>query len=195
MIVAAFGLIAIGGLLSLMNWGTLVASLRRKRFVSAVPLIGALPLGGGLALLPETRAFAWFALVADYGTLVLIICLPRIIYEVWSTSRVNLLHCLTTRASGRIVAVKLYRRQVAVISVNCDPPVPCNDSGARIQSFGLVGKWAPTESGFSIEEYASDRRLLITKVAGAYTTKELNYPGGRTYSYDCLDGLVVREQE
>jgi hypothetical protein len=193
--VGAYALIAIGGFLSLVNWGTLVASLRSKRFVSAVPLIGAIPLGGGLALLPETRAFAWFALVADYGTLVLIIASPRLAYEFWATSRFNQLHCFRSNASGRDITIKLFRRQIAVISVTFAPPVLCNDYGVLVQYFGMVGKWARTESGFSIDGYGSDRRLRLSKNGGVYTTEELNYPSDARYNYDHLGGLVVQEQE
>jgi hypothetical protein len=194
MVVVAYALIAFGGLMSLLNWGTVVASWRSKRFVSAVPLIGAVPLGCGLALLPETRPFVWLALVADYGTLVLIIALPRIAYEFWSTSRINLLHSFSTDAKGRRITIKLFRRQIAVISAEFDPPIPCNDYEARVQSFGLVGAWVPTESGFSINGYASDRQLVISKQNGVYATTELNYPNDKKYKYDCLDGLEVQEQ-
>lgn len=72
MTVAPYILIAIGGLFSVMNWWTLIASLLRRRFVSAVPLIGALPLAFGMSMLPGVRHLAWLAIVADYGTLILI---------------------------------------------------------------------------------------------------------------------------
>jgi hypothetical protein len=195
MTVVAYALIAIGGLLSLLNWGTLYASLRGNSFVSAVPLAGALPLGTGMALLPVTRPFAWLALVADFGTLVLIIALPRIAFEIWSTSRINLLHSFTTNARGRTIHIMLFRRRIAVIRVEFDPPIPRNDQGALVQSFGLVGSWDTTENGFSISGYASDRRLLVSIDEGAYTTEELNYPSGKKYDYDCLDGLEVQKKK
>ena len=194
MVVVAYALIAFGGLMCLLNWGTVVASWRSKRFVSAVPLVGAVPLGCGLALLQESRPFAWLALFADYGTLVLIIATPRIAYEFWSTSRINLLHCFSTNAKERNITIKLFRRQIAVISAEFDPPIPCNDHDARLQSFGLVGTWALTESGYSINGYASDRQLVVSKQNGVYATTELNYPSDTKYKYDCLDGLVVQEQ-
>jgi hypothetical protein len=178
----------------LLNWGTGVASWRSERVVSAVPLVGALPLGCGLALLPETRPFAWLALVADYGTLVLILALPRIACEFWSTSRFNLLQSFSTDAKERRITIKLFRRQEAVISAEFDPPVPCNDADARVQSFGLVGTWASIESGYLINGYASDRQLVISNSNGFYATTELNYPGDTKHKYDCLDELVLQEQ-
>ncbi len=193
--ITAYVLIAFGGLMSLLNWGTVVVSWRTKRFVSAVPLVGAVPLGYGLALIPETRPFAWFALVADYGTLVLIIALPRIVYDAWSTSRINLSHCFTTNAKQRAITIKLFRRQVAVISAVFDPPVPCNDYDARIHSFGLVGTWSPAELGYSIKGFASGGELFVSKANGAFATVELNYPTDKKYNYDSLDGLQVQEQK
>lgn len=189
----AYILIGCGGLLSLMNWGTLIVSLRSKRFVSAIPLLGALSLGGGLALLPATRLFASLALIADYGTLILIIAVPRIAYEAWSTSRINLLWCFTSTTKGRIIAVKFYRRHVAVISARFDPPIPCDDHGSRVASFGLAGKWSAAQTGFVIAGYGVDRQLVITKENGMYVTAELNYPKDREYKYDCLDGLIMQK--
>ena len=182
-------LIAFGVLMSLLNWGTVVASLRHKRFVSAVPLIGAIPLGCGLAMLPETRSFAWLAVFVDYGTFILIITLPRITYEVWGTSRINLLHAFTTKTKDRVIVIKLFRRHITVISVRFDPPVQCNEHGACAQSISLTGVWTSTESGFSVKGYGSNRELLIVKKDGAYATTELNYPNDKKYNYDCLDGL------
>ncbi len=73
-------LIVVGGIFCLMNWGMLILSWRRRRFVSSVPLVGAALLGSGLALLPKTRPFAWLAVIVDYGTLALIILLLRIAF-------------------------------------------------------------------------------------------------------------------
>jgi hypothetical protein len=190
----AYALIAVGGLLSLFNWATLFATLRGKRFVSPVPLFGALLLGGGLALLPETRPYAGLALLADYGTLMLVIALPFLAFQLWSTARFNLVHSYVMNAPDRTVTIKLYRRQIAVITVTFDPPAPCNAHGARIGSFGLVGTWSPTDRGFTIDGYVETRRLVVTGDGGAYRTSELNYPSEQKYNYDSLDGLVVREE-
>lgn len=195
MTIVAHTLIAFGALLCVLNWGTLIANWRYKRFVSAVPFVGALPLGWGMSLLPGTRPYAWLALVADYGTLVFIIALPRILLEVWSTSRVNLLHCFTGNSAGRAIAIKLYRRNVAAISADFDPPFRCDDHGGLVLSFGMAGTWAATESGFLIKGYDSDRQLLLSQQSdGGFATMESNYPSGKEYSYDSLDRLLMRER-
>ena len=190
----AYVLIAVGALFSLINWGTLLASWRSKRFVSAIPFLGALPLGCGLAIIPETRPYAWLALVADYSVLVAFIALPRIVYELWSTSSINLLHNFTNTGSDRVIAIKLFRRHVAVISAQFRLSVPCDDHGSRVQSLGMVGRWSSIESGFLIDGYGSDRHLLISLENGTYSTVEVNYPSDKKYRYDCLDGLIVQKQ-
>ena len=100
-------LIVLGSAVSLLNWFTLVVSLRGDRFVSVVPLIGALLLGRGLGLVPQTPPFAWLAVIADYGTLVLIISLPRLAYSFWSTSRFNRICALRTEDAGRRVRIAI----------------------------------------------------------------------------------------
>lgn len=193
MVIIAYILIVIGGLISLLHWAYAIESWSYKRSFSVVPLLGALPLGIGLALLPETRPYAWLALVADYGTLVLPLALPVIAYEVWSTSRFNLVHCFRTRASGRAVVIKLFRRHIAVITAEFEPPVPYNDHDVlRVGSIGLVGRWSVTETGFAISGYGSNRQLLLSRENGAYTTVELNHPTENKYNYDNLGGLVLQ---
>ena len=187
--------VVLGELLSVLSWATFFVSLLGKRFVSAVPLFGALLLAGGLILIPETRRFAWLAVVADFGTFALMIALPRLVYEFWSTSRVNLLHCFTIAESERIISFKLFRRHIAVISARFTPPMLSNDNGAHVVSFGMSGRWVATENGFSIDGYRLDRRLLISRENDNYITVEFNYPGDEKYKYDFLDGLSLQKQE
>ena len=192
--VVAYTLIAVGGLLSLLNWGTLITSLRRRRAVSAIPLIGAVPLALGIGLLPEWRRFAWLAIPADYGTLILILMLPRIAFDMWSTSGVNIVHRFTFNADGRLVVINLFRRGIAVIRVEFDPPAPCDDRGGLVVSFGLVGTWVVTDAGFAIAGYASDRQLDVRREDDRYVTVESNAPTGRNESYISLDKLVLQKQ-
>lgn len=72
----SLALIALGGFIAVMNWATVIATRLTGRFHSAVPLIGAVLLAAGLALLPRTRHYAWAAVLADYGTLILLFSLP-----------------------------------------------------------------------------------------------------------------------
>lgn len=193
-IAGAYALIGMGVLFSFLNWSTLVSSLLTNRFISPIPFAGSVPLGIGMLLLPETRLFAWLALVIDYGTLVLIIALPGLAYEFWSTSAANLLHCLSVIESGREFTIRLFRRDIAIISAKFTPAVPCNNDGACVQSFSYVGKWTVTETGFLIDSYGSGRRLHVTMQNNTYKTEEENHPQNNTHHYDCLNGLVFEKQ-
>jgi hypothetical protein len=182
-------LIVLGSFVSLINWCTFFASSRR-RYISPIPLIGATLLGCGMALLPETRPFAWLSLIVDYGTLAFLIVLPSIAWECWATSWINLLHFFKTNDSGRQIEIKLFRRGIAVISARFDPPAPCSDVGGHVLSFDMVGKWTATPGGYCITEYAADRELFLVLANGLYRTTELHYPIEKKYYYDCLNDLT-----
>ena len=81
--IRVFALVCIvfGALFSLMNWVMVIETRRTGRFHSVVPFVGAVLLGAGLALLPQTRHFAWLAILADCGTLMLIYSLPQLIRQ------------------------------------------------------------------------------------------------------------------
>jgi hypothetical protein len=196
MLIVGYLLIVLGGLISFQNWASIVVSYRSGRFVSAVPLVGGLLLGGGMALIPPTRPYAALAIVADYGTLIFILALPHLCYQIWSTSRFNLVHSFSISAAGRSITINLFHRHIAVIRVEFNPPVPCHDNGSLAQGFGAVGRWATTEAGFSIEGYRATRHIrLVPKENGDFTTVELNYPSEQRYNYDSLDGFVLRKQK
>jgi hypothetical protein len=184
-------LIGLGACVAVLNWFTLIATLRSGRFVSAVPLIGAALLGAGLAIVPQTRSYAWTALLADYGTLVLILALPKIIHECWAVSKFNLLYFLHTNESGRHIQIKMFRRNIAIIRGDFNPPVPCDDAGSFAASFSWVAKWRLASDGFSITDYGPSRELLISRQNGHFNTRELHYPCDSKYKHDCLDGLQL----
>jgi hypothetical protein len=184
----------LGAFVSLLNWGALFVSMRGSRFISPVPLIGPLTLGSGMALLPQTRPYAWLALVVDWGTFSFIVFgLPYMAFQFWSTSRINLVHSFASLSSGRAVGINLYRRHIAVISARFDPPLLRDDNGAHVVSFGLQGKWTATKAGFLIDGYSSNRQLVLSSEYGHYATNELNYPSDTKYNYDCLDRMALQK--
>lgn len=194
MIVIAGTLIGIGCTVSLLNWWTLVATIRGDRFASAIPLIGAVSLSSGMLLLPQTRGLAWIAPLVDYGTLAFFVALPRIVTEMWSTSRFNLLLSFECQDGDRHLKIDLFRRDIAVISGRFDPPRPSDEGEARVVSLGLVGKWRVTEDGYSIEGYGEGRRLVLVEADGGYAAREAQYPLEKGRGYDSLDGLAFRER-
>lgn len=178
--------IGLGAAVSVGNWLTIYFSRKEKRFVSAVPLVGAALLVYGLYHFPATRRFAWVGIIADYGTLVLILCVPRLLNEFWSTSRVNLVRSFVSRQSGLEVKIRLFKKGAFTIRATFNPPVPCNPHGALIESFGFVGGWKQEGAEFVLSGYAEDRVLRLRPDGQRFLSEETNYPEGNEYPYDSL---------
>lgn len=64
--ITAIAALILGAALCIMNWLTLFFSWKEKRFISAVPVMGAALLGFGLLYFPATRPFAWVGIIVDY---------------------------------------------------------------------------------------------------------------------------------
>jgi hypothetical protein len=184
--IVALVAIVLGAAISIGNWLTIYSSWKEKRFVSAVPLLGAGLLVFGLCGFPATRRFAWLGIIADYGTLVVILSVPRLVNEFWSTSRVNLLRSFISRQSGRVIEIRLFKKGVFTVRVKFDPPVPCNPPGAFVESFGLVGSWKQEGADFVLSGYAEDRVLRLRPEGERFLSEEANYPADNEYPYDSL---------
>jgi hypothetical protein len=90
-----------------------VATWWTSTFHSAVPLVGGLCLGLGAALLSSLRPYAWAVPFLDYGTIVL--ALPCVVREVWSTCRLNLLEEYVGVRGRTTIRVRLFRRGVCTV--------------------------------------------------------------------------------
>jgi len=135
--VFAVALMCLGGLIALLNWWYLFLSWRTGQFHSPLPLIGALLLGGGMLLLPSTRLFAWVGLLADFGTLALLLAMPRIVNEMWSTSGYNLLEEYVGNRGIKTVNLCLFRNGVFTIKqIFRRPPDECG-----VVQAGTIGTW------------------------------------------------------
>jgi hypothetical protein len=188
--IVAFVAIGLGAAISVANWMTLHFSRREKRHISAVPLVGALLLAYGLCCFAATRPFAWLAIIADYGTLALVLALPTLIGEAWATSRVNLVRTFVSRQSGRVIELRLFKRAIFTIEVTFDPPVPCNPHGALISSFGLTGSWRQEGTEIVLDGYVEDRILRLRPDEDRLISEETNYPEGNQFPYDSLTMLT-----
>lgn len=183
--------IVVGVLFSAINWLTLFVRWRSGRFVSGFPFVGGVSLACGMALLPETRAYLWVALAADYGTLVGLCGLPSLVWEIWSTSPINLVHCFVAVSSGRTVVVRFFRRGIATVRLTFDPPASAGDV-ARVLSVGMIGTWSASESGFVVHGYRTGRQLILSRTDEAYLAREENPPVD-SFAYESLDGLALRK--
>jgi hypothetical protein len=63
-------------------------------------------------LLPTIRPYAWAALLIDIGTLAFLPYTPRIIREIWSTSRFNLLEEYVGQRDMTTVHLRLFRKDI-----------------------------------------------------------------------------------
>ena len=115
---AALVLIALGGFVAIMNWWMVITTCRTGRHHSVVPLVGALFLGAGLALMPRTRHYAWAAALADYGTLIVLYSLPRLVREAFETSRYNLLAEYRGGRGIMTASISLFRHGICIIKHN-----------------------------------------------------------------------------
>ncbi len=137
MTILALLLIAFGGLIAVLNWWTIFWTYHTKRFHSVVPLVGAVLLGTGMFMLNATRWYCWTALLLDFGTLALLLALPRIFREAWETSRCNLLSEYIAQSEIETARLFLFRRRVFTIRLEVDrPPGECG-----IASLGTIGEW------------------------------------------------------
>ena len=114
----AAGLIVLGSLISVANGWTALQRRRTGRFRSTVPLVGAGLLGAGFFLLPATRPFCWAAMFLDYGTVELLLALPKVLGELWGTSRFNLVSEYVGQAGARTVRLRLFRRAVFTLRLH-----------------------------------------------------------------------------
>ena len=137
-LVLALLLIALGGFVALMNWVMVIQSHRTGRLHSPVPLVGALVLGAGLALLAPTRHYAWAAILADYGTLALLVALPMLVREVWKTRRFNLAAEYRGERGTLSARVRLYRSGVCVIRYD----LRRTPGEVGMTGTGRVGTWS-----------------------------------------------------
>ena len=129
--------IGLGGVLSVLNWLSLYQTYRTGRFCSAIPLIGAFFLGCGLLILPETRPFAWVALIADYGTLIFLIAVPMLVLDLWRTSRFNLLAEYVGEVGNQSVRLQLYRKNLSVLKQT----IRRNPNEVGVMERSVVGTW------------------------------------------------------
>ncbi|MBM9520827.1 hypothetical protein JWG39_13470 [Desulforhopalus vacuolatus] len=185
--------IALGGYIAIMNWYTIYASYTSEKNVSSVPFFGAFFLVLGLLGFPLTSRYAWAGILVDYGTLVLLLALPMLAWDSWTTSRFNLLYRFLADADGRRDDIRMFKRNKFTIKTDYDPPIPGDEHGALVLSQGRVGKWLTAGDSFCLEGYEEDRILRIRKNDGEFITEEENYPDNNEFQHDRMGGLILKQ--
>lgn len=187
--------IGLGAFITLANWYAIYSAHRSGRSESPAPLLGGLLLVVGLLGFPETRPYAWLGVIADPGLFLPILAIPALIWDLWSTSKINLVHRFVSNSGGRHDDIRLLKRGKFTIESKHDPPVPCNEHGALALSHGFVGVWREDPSGFVLERYRDNRILRIVQADGVYRTREENYPQNEVFPADRLDSLELKKVE
>lgn len=185
--------LVLGSYIAVLNWYSLYASHKSNRNVSPVPIFGAFFLVLGSLGFQHTKPYAWVGILADYGTLTLILATPKLVWDSWTTSRMNLLHRFLSDANGRRDDIRLFKRGKFTIKTEYDSPVSCNEQGAHAVSQGRVGTWREDGDSFCLEGYGEDRVTRIKKQDGGFVTEEENYRESNEFQYDRLGGLKLTQ--
>lgn len=130
-------LMGFGGLIALANWLSLYQSYRTGRSCSPIPFVGAIFLGSGMLILPETRPFAWVALILDFSTLFFLIAVPKLITQLLATSRFNLLEEYVGEQGNKSVQLRLFRKNISVIKQS----IRRNPGDFGMMELSMVGTW------------------------------------------------------
>jgi threonine/homoserine/homoserine lactone efflux protein len=78
-------LLGLGAAISVLNWFGVYRSWRTGRSHFLIPLVGGICLLIGTLLVARLRPFAWVALLADAGTIVVFLGVPFVFWEAWRT--------------------------------------------------------------------------------------------------------------
>jgi hypothetical protein len=73
-------------------------------------------------MLPVTRPYAWAGVFLDYGTLIVVLRLPRLANELWSTSRFNLLSEYVGHRGSMSACLRLFRKGRFTLVQRIDRP-------------------------------------------------------------------------
>lgn len=118
----------------------------KKQFTSSIPLVGGLFGMVGFLLTPELKWWCWLAVLMDYGSVVLLLALPKVAGELWQTSSINLINEFIGEDGSREVRIKLYKSGVFVIKHRIGRP---KDEPGLIASSD-IGTWWDSGGAISL---------------------------------------------
>jgi hypothetical protein len=133
-------LYGLGAALSLPNWVSVYPSFRVGRSHSLIPLIGGVCLLIGAVLVLSLRPFAWVAVFADAGTIVVFLGVPFVVWEAWRTCPLNLMAEYVGQHGKTTIRLRLFRRGVFTIHWQIDRP----PGEPGLMSRGRIGRWGAT---------------------------------------------------
>jgi hypothetical protein len=178
-------LLGLGAAVSLLNWVYVYQSYRTGRSHSLIPLVGGVCLLIGASLIPSLHPFAWVALLADAGTIVVFLSAPAVLWEVWRTCPLNLLGEHVGQHGKTTIRLKLFRRGVFTIHWQIDRP----PGEPGLISRGRIGRWERHDDLLTLEdggkratfqrseEGTAEGWLCVADFADAETTPEVVLTG------------------
>jgi hypothetical protein len=184
----AAALIVLGSLVCLANGWTALQRHRTGRFRSTVPLVGAALLGTGLFFVPVTHPFCWVALVLDYGTVELLLALPKVFGEFWGTSRFNLVAEYYGQAGGKTVRLRLFRRAVFTLRLRIQrPPGECG-----LMDAGTIGTWQRDGARLTLRADGGEAIFEVLGTAPAESLRQtVGFPAWANSPDRSLDGMEL----
>jgi hypothetical protein len=154
--------------LTLGNVAILLANAFSRRHSSMVFLFGGFLGAAGFFLTPRLRPYAWLPPLLEPATLAFLFALPRLLNELWQTSRFNLLSQYTGRRGIREVNLCLFRKGVLTLrqSFSRSP-----------EEFGLVesstiGTWQRKEDRIALRIGEQTAVFEIVPSSGGRTIRQ-----------------------
>ena len=126
-------LIGIFAASAVLNIAILIGNVVLGRRSSMIFLFEGVFGAVGFLLVSELRPFAWLPLLLEPSTFW---GLPRLLHEMWSTSRFNLVAAYEVRSGVRDVSLRLYRNGIFVLKQSFDP-----SPHSRLLELSVTGSW------------------------------------------------------
>ena len=167
-------LIALGGFIAIMNWTTLITTRRTADITPSSHLSARSSSARALRSCPPTRHYAWAAILGDYGTLIVLYSLPRLVREAFETSRYNLLAEYRGARGIMTASISLFRGGICIIrhDMKRAPGELGMVSMSRVGMWSLDGKRLTVQVGDTSAEFK-----VVTAAEGEFLQQVSGFSG------------------
>src|SRR5262245_9068314 len=109
--------IGVFGLFAALNAFIVIRNLRSEKYISSFPIVGGMAGVAGFLLTPSLRKYAWAPLLLDYGTVSVIIAIPKLIRELWQISDFNLVREYIACDDRREIRLRFHKANIFTIRI------------------------------------------------------------------------------
>lgn len=183
----------VGVALSAANWRLVLPRPPGRANVSQIPFVPCLFTMLGLVGFDSTRRFWWTALFIDPSIASFGYVLPKLAAESWRTSRFTRLRVLRAHDARRRIELSLHRNGHFLLRAAFDPSTPVDAHGARIVSFGMLGRWEEVGDAIRLSRYRDPRVTSLEPSGGTYASHENGDSSRDPLDPESLDGLTFRD--